>query len=211
MPVDSGRNPIVVIELEAGDIVIELYEDVVPNTVANFINLIEEGFYNQACEFYRVEGSATDLAEIYEEGGLRIIQGGFDQGQSRDGYDYGIKNEAVDNPDYEQAGLRNARGTVAMARTNDLHSASTEFFVNLKDQEQWDSDQSPYCVFGEVLYGLDLVAQVKKDDEILSAKVLRKRDREYVPMVKYSGELNYVKKKPVDIPAEDDEEDEEES
>jgi cyclophilin family peptidyl-prolyl cis-trans isomerase len=209
--VNNDVNPIVVIELEKGDIVIELFEDVAPNTVANFINLIEEGFYNQECEFYRVEGTGTDLAEIFEQGGLRIIQGGFDQSQSRDGYKYGIKNEAVDNDKYkqhfglEQGGVANSRGTIAMARTSELHSASTEFFINIKDETQWDNENSPYCVFGEVLYGLDLVAQVKKDDKIISAKVIRKRDHKYVPQVKYQDEGSYVEKKKVDIPPAKDE------
>lgn len=202
----NDKNPIVVIELEKGDIVIELFEDVVPNTVANFINLIEEGFYDQECEFYRVEGTGADLAEIYKGTGLRIIQGGYDQGLSRDGYDYGIKNEAVDNEKYrayfglDEGGVANGRGTIAMARTNDLHSASTEVFINIKDFPQWDGKNSPYCVFGQVLYGLDLVAQVAKDDEIKSAKVVRKRDHKYVPEVKYKDTGSYVEKKPVDIP-----------
>ena len=216
--IDNTVNPLIVIELEKGDIVLELFEDVCPNTVANLINLIEEGFYNQECEFYRVEGTATDLAEIYEASGLRIIQGGFDQSKSRDGYDYGIKNEAVDNDKYkaffnlEEGGVANRRGTLAMARTNDLHSASTEVFINLKDFSQWDNENSPYCAFGEVLYGLDLAAQVKKDDKIKSMKVIRKRDHKYVPSVKYkSGDKTgeYIDKKHVDIPPakEEDEKD----
>ncbi|MBX3460111.1 MAG: peptidylprolyl isomerase [Planctomycetes bacterium] len=200
VPASSRDNPIVVIELEKGDIVIELYEDACPNTVANFINLIEEGFYNSDCEFYRVEGTATDIAEIYQAGGARIIQGGYDQSSSRQGYDYGIRNEAVDNERYKAAGLRNSRGTIAMARTSDLDSASTEFFINLKEYPDWDKEQSPYCVFGTVIYGLELVAQVKKDDAIKSAKVIRKRNHEYVPEVKYKEGGGWVKKKPVELP-----------
>ncbi|MCA8911914.1 MAG: peptidylprolyl isomerase [Planctomycetes bacterium] len=211
---DGGLNPLVVIELEKGDIVIELFEDVCPNTVANFINLIQEHFYNTECEFYRVEGTATDLAEIYQAGGARIIQGGFDQSQSRDRFDYGIKNEAVDSDLYknffhvDEGGLANARGTIAMARTSDLNSASTEFFINLKDAPNWDAKNSPYCVFGEVKDGLDLAAQVKKDDKILSAKVIRRRDHDYVPEVKYKEGGGYVKKKAVDdLPEKSEEED----
>lgn len=203
---DGGVNPLVVIELEKGDIVIELFEDVAPNTVANFINLIQQYYYNTECEFYRVEGTGTDLADIYQAGGARIIQGGFDQSQSRDGFDYGIKNEAMDSDLYrdffhlDQGGIANARGTIAMARTNDLNSASTEFFINLKDAQHWDAKTSPYCVFGEVLYGLDLAAQVKKDDKIKSAKVIRRRDHEYVPSVKYKSGGGYVDLKQVELP-----------
>lgn len=199
-------NPIIVIELEKGDIVIELFEDVAPNTVANFINLIEEGFYDQECEFYRVEGTGSDLADIYKQGGLRIIQGGFDQSQSRDGYDYGIKNEAHDNEEYRKhfnldgGGIANGRGTIAMARTSDLHSASTEFFINIKDFPDWDGKDSPYCVFGEVISGMDLVATVAKDDAIKGAKVIRKRRDSYLPQVKYKSGGGYVDKKAVTIP-----------
>ena len=204
----EGENPVVVLELEKGDIVIELFEDVCPNTVANFINLIEEGFYDQECEFHRILGTGADLAEMYKQEGERIIQGGYDQSLSRDGYEYGIKNEAVDNDRYrkkfglDEGGIANARGTIAMARTSDLHSANTGFFINLKDHPRWDGKNSPYCVFGQILYGLDLAATVEKDDEIKSAKVIRKREHKYVPEVKYKDTGSYVEKKPVDIPEE---------
>lgn len=197
--IDDKENPLVVIELEKGDIVIELFEGVTPNTVKNFINLILEGFFDQECEFYRVEGTGADIAEIYRGAGARIIQGGYDQSQKRDGYDYGIKNEAIEDI-YKASGLRNSRGTIAMARTDQLDSASTEFFINLKEFPQWDNESSPYCVFGEVVYGLDLVAGVAKGDAIKSAKVIRKRSTEYVPEVKYTNGTGWEKKKPVTIP-----------
>lgn len=203
LPEGSRLNPIVVIELEAGDIVIELYEDIAPNTVANFINLIEEGFYNSECEFYRILGSAEDIAGIYSATGERIVQGGFSGSESREGYEYVIRNEAVDNEAYAAAGLANIRGTVAMARQTDLDSASTEFFINLKEAPHWDNEESPYCVFGEVLYGLEVAQKVKKDDEIKSARVVRKRAHEYVPEVRYADGGGWVPKKPVEIPAEE--------
>ncbi|MHC4839583.1 MAG: peptidylprolyl isomerase [Planctomycetota bacterium] len=194
---DSKLNPIVVIETAKGDILIELYEDMVPNTVANFINLVEEGFFDKECEFYRVEGTGVELRDIYKGTGARIIQGGFDQGESRADYDYGLRNEAVDNE--KKYFARNVRGTVAMARTSQLHSASTEFFVNLKNYPDWDKKDSPYCVFGNVIYGLDVAAKIEADDEIKGAKVLRKRDHEYVPEVKYKSGGGYVKKKAVEL------------
>ncbi|MDC1142741.1 peptidylprolyl isomerase [Planctomycetota bacterium] len=203
---DSKLNPIVVIETDKGDILIELYEDMAPNTVANFINLIEEGFYNSESEFYRVEGTGVELRDIYKGTGARIIQGGFDQGESRADFDYGIRNEAVDNENYK---ARNVRGTVAMARTGQLHSASTEFFVNLKNYPDWDKKDSPYCVFGHVIYGLEVAASIEKDDKIKSAKVLRKRKHDYIPDVKYKSGGGYVKKKAVKIEVKDDEDKEE--
>ncbi len=208
IPASAAKQPrpVVVIQLPKGDIVIELFEDVCPNTVANFINLIEENFYNTECEFYRVEGTGTDIAEIHKNTGPRIIQGGYDQSKSREGYNYGIRNEAVDNERYEALGIRNTRGTIAMARTGALDSASTEFFINLKDYPDWDKEESPYCVFGEVIFGLEFAAELSKDDaaadanKIKGAKVLRKRAHEYVPEVKYNDGGDWVKKKPVELP-----------
>lgn len=207
--IKEGANPLIVLELESGDILIELFEEVAPNTVKNFINLIEERFYDIDCEFYRVEGTGADIAEIYRAGGLRIIQGGNDQSASRDKYDYNIKNEAVDNDKYDAffglqaGGIANARGTLSMARTGDLDGAGQEFFINLKDMPEWDKKNSPYCAFGRVLEGLDLVAKVKKDDAIISAKVLRKRGGEYVPEVKYKNDGIWKKKEKVTPPTEE--------
>lgn len=206
LPAGSRLNPIVVFELEGGDIVIELLEDIAPNTVANFINLIEEGFYNSECSFYRILGSAEDIGGIYREDGPRIAQGGFSGSDSREGYEYVIRNEAVDNEAYAAAGIGNIRGSVAMARKTDLDSASTEFFINMKDWDIWDQEDSPYCVFGEVLYGLEIAQRVKQNDEIKSARVVRKRDHKYVPQVRYAEGGGWVEKKPVELPAGADEE-----
>lgn len=208
--INETANPLIVIELESGDILIELFEEVAPNTVKNFIALIEERFYDINCEFYRVEGTGSDIAEIYRAGGLRIIQGGNDQSASRDKYDYNIKNEAVDNPKYDaffgldRGGLANVRGTIAMARTSDLDGAGQEFFINLKDMPDWDKKNSPYCVFGRVIEGLDLCAKVEKDDLITGAKVIRKRKTEYVPEVKYKNDGIWKKKEKVTPPTEEE-------
>jgi len=210
LEIKDGANPLIVLELESGDVLIELYEDIAPNTVKNFIALIEERFYDIDCEFYRVEGSGSDIAEIYRSGGLRIIQGGNDQSKSRDKYDYNIKNEAVDNDKYDaffglnEGGLANMRGTLAMARTSDLDGAGQEFFINLKDMPEWDKKNSPYCVFGRVIEGLDLCAKVAKDDQILSAKVIRKRTGEYMPEVKYKADGIWKKKEKVTPPTEEE-------
>jgi cyclophilin family peptidyl-prolyl cis-trans isomerase len=222
---EKQPRPVVVIQLEKGDMVIELFEDICPNTVANFINLIEENFYNTECKFYRVLGTGTDIAEIHKNTGERIAQGGFSGGESREGYNYVIRNEANDNERYKQAGLRNTRGTIAMARTNTgLDTASTEFFINIKDHPHWDEEESPYCVFGEVIFGLEFAAALPEVDpnkggtptdahKIKGAKVLRKRAHEYVPEVKYNDGGDWVKKKPVELPKsapEDEKEDEKE-
>lgn len=200
LEISDKDNPLVVIELESGDVLIELFEDVCPNTVKNYISLIEEKFFNKDCSFYRVEGTGKGVIAI-ERGGqaARIVQGGRASSYQ---HDYTIKNEAVveDNAKYAAAGLKNKRGTIAMARTNDLHSASTEFFVNLRDYPQWDKKTSPYCVFGRVLEGIELLEDVKANDKIKSVKVIRKRTGEYLPEVKYKDKGSYEKKKKVDPP-----------
>lgn len=206
LEINEAANPLVVIELEGGDVLIELAQDVCENTVANFISLIEEKFYNKDASFYRVEGTGKGVVAIEKGGGARIVQGGRAGSYS---HDYVIKNEAVENAKYDDAKLKNRRGTIAMARTNDLNSASTEFFVNLKDFPQWDKKASPYCVFGKVLEGLDLLEDVKANDKIVSIKVIRKRGGEYLPKVKYKDKGDYEKKKKVDPPKDEPKKDEE--
>ncbi len=202
LEIADKENPLVVIELESGDVLIELYQDVSTNTVLNFISLVEEKLYDKDCSFYRVEGTGKGLIEILKAGqGLRIVQGG--KGGSTT-HDYTIKNEAVDNPKYDAAGLKNKRGTIAMARTSDLHSAATEFFVNLKDFPDWDKKTSPYCVFGRVLEGIELLESVKANDKIKSIKMIRKRSGDNLPQVKYKDKGDYEKKKKVDPPKDEE-------
>jgi cyclophilin family peptidyl-prolyl cis-trans isomerase len=207
LEVADKENPLVVIELESGDVLIELFQDVSMNTVLNFISLVEEKAYNKDCSFYRVEGTGKGIVDIMKAGqGLRIVQGGKGGSTS---HDYTIKNEAVENPKYDAAGIKNKRGTIAMARTNDLHSAATEFFVNLKDFPDWDKKASPYCVFGRVLEGLELLEDVKANDKIKSIKMIRKRSGENLPQVKYKDKGDYEKKKKVDPPKDEPKKEEE--
>lgn len=204
LPAGSKLNPIVVLETEKGDILIELHQDRAPNTVANFINMIEEGFFNDECEFYKVEGTGSELRDIYKGRGPRIIQGGFDQSESRADYDYTIRNEAVDSDKYKG---KNIRGTIAMDHMpGNVHSASSEFFINLKNHPDKDKKGSPYCVFGHVIYGLDIAAQIQKEDAIKGAKVLRKRDDKYIPDVKYKAGGGTIKKKAVKLEIKKDDE-----
>nr|WP_324258887.1 peptidylprolyl isomerase [Cellvibrio fontiphilus] len=129
-----------------GDIVIELDFDKAPNTAANFKQYVEEGFYNGTI-FHRVIDGF-------------MIQGGgftedFQQKTTRDP----IQNEA-DN------GLQNLTGTLAMARTNDPHSATAQFFINVKDNSFLNhsgknSSGWGYCVFGKVVGGMDVVNKIK--------------------------------------------------
>lgn len=129
-----------------GDIVIELDFEKAPKTAANFKQYVQEGFYNGTI-FHRVIDGF-------------MIQGGgftedFEQKKTRDQ----IENEA-DN------GLQNLTGTLAMARTNDPHSATAQFFINVKDNAFLNHTGKNasgwgYCVFGKVTAGMDVVNKIK--------------------------------------------------
>ncbi|EOU5383429.1 peptidylprolyl isomerase [Escherichia coli] len=123
-----------------GDIVIQLHDDRCPETVSHFLALCGDGFYDGSI-FHRVIPGF-------------VIQGG--------GYQYGMaKIIATDSVVNEaKSAASNTRGTVAMARTQQPDSATTQFFINLKDNASLDykGDQSAgYCVFGEVIEGMDVV------------------------------------------------------
>lgn len=130
-----------------GVITLELDAEKAPVTVENFIAYVESGHYNNTV-FHRVID------------GFMIQGGGFEPGMAQKATRDPIKNEA-DN------GLKNDRGTVAMARTQAPHSASAQFFINLADND-FLNHRSPdlqgwgYCVFGKVTDGLDVVDQIRK-------------------------------------------------
>ena len=135
------------LETTLGDIVLELDEDKAPITVKNFIQYVRDGFYSDTI-FHRVID------------GFMIQGGGFDAEMHQKTTGPPIKNEA-DN------GLSNQRGTIAMARTPDPHSAGSQFFINLKDNPFLDHKEKSaqgwgYCVFGKVVEGMDVVDKIKK-------------------------------------------------
>ena len=111
-------NPQVRLETSAGPVTVELYEDKAPQTVANFLKYVDDGFYD-GTQFHRVIR------------GFMIQGGGFDQSGQRKATRSPIQNEA-DN------GLSNERGTLAMARTGNPHSATAQFFINLVDNDNLD-------------------------------------------------------------------------
>jgi cyclophilin family peptidyl-prolyl cis-trans isomerase len=126
-----------------GDIVIELDADNAPLTTANFINYVEQGFYDGTI-FHRVIA------------GFMIQGGGFTPDMKQKKTNPPIKNEANN-------GLKNKRGTIAMARTNNPDSATAQFFINLVDNGFLDyvSDNKPgYAVFGKVTEGMDTVDKI---------------------------------------------------
>jgi peptidyl-prolyl cis-trans isomerase B (cyclophilin B) len=129
-----------------GTIVLELDADKAPQTVANFLQYARDGFYDGTI-FHRVINGF-----MIQGGGM---QAGMAEKQTRDS----IQNEA-DN------GLTNTRGTIAMARTPDPHSASAQFFINVADNDFLNfraptQDGWGYCVFGKVVEGMDVVDKIK--------------------------------------------------
>jgi len=139
---EEGSNPRVTLETSKGKIVLELYPDKAPKTVENFLGYVESGHYDGTI-FHRV------IPNFMVQGG------GFTAGMEQKPTRAPIENEA-DN------GLTNDRGTVAMARTSDPHSASAQFFVNSKDNDFLNHTAKTasgwgYAVFGRVVEGMEVV------------------------------------------------------
>jgi peptidyl-prolyl cis-trans isomerase B (cyclophilin B) len=129
-----------------GTITLQLFADKAPETVANFIQYVKEGHYDNTI-FHRVIGN------------FMIQGGGFEPGMKQKSTRASIKNEANN-------GLSNKNGTVAMARTMEPHSASAQFFINVKDNDFLDHTAQTvqgwgYAVFGEVVEGMDVVEKIK--------------------------------------------------
>jgi peptidyl-prolyl cis-trans isomerase B (cyclophilin B) len=139
-------NILVHMNTSMGTVIMELYPDKAPKTVANFLQYVRDGFYNGTL-FHRIID------------GFVIQGGGFEPSMTQKPTRGAITNEA-DNQ------LRNVRGTVAMARTRDPHSATSQFFINLADNDFLNfSAPTPdgwgYCVFGKVVEGMHVVDRIK--------------------------------------------------
>ncbi len=148
-PAEAAKpaHPQVVLHTSMGDITLELYPDKAPKSVENFLQYTKDGFYNGTV-FHRVINS------------FMIQGGGFTKDLTQKLTRPAIQNEANN-------GLSNLKGTVAMARTTDPHSATAQFFINVVDNKRLDyvSDQSGmtygYAVFGKVVGGMDVVDKIK--------------------------------------------------
>ena len=147
LPAAHAANPQVELRTTMGTVIIELYPENAPKTVENFLQYVNEGFYNGTI-FHRVIP------------GFMVQGGGFTAGFQEKPARAPIRNEAGN-------GLRNAVGTVAMARTKDPHSASAQFFINVSENDFLDF-KSPdetgygYAVFGRVTSGMDVVEKMLK-------------------------------------------------
>jgi len=144
---NATKNPTVKIETSKGDLVLELYADKAPKTVENFLAYVKDGFF-EGTIFHRIIPN------------FMIQGGGFTEDMQEKPNKDPIENEA-DN------GLKNEVGTLAMARTSDPHSATSQFFINVKDNDFLNfSGQTQqgwgYCVFGKITEGMDVVQAMEK-------------------------------------------------
>ncbi len=157
------RNFICYVQLETsmGDIVLELYYKRAPQTVDNFLRYVNSGAYDDAI-FHKIDGA--------------VIQGG--------GFTPGLRPIAADPPIPNEAantGLKNVTYAVAMARASGPHSATNQFFINTKDNPEFDYAQPTetgwgYCVFGRVVWGEEVVEAIRK------VPVTREAGHDFVPV-----------------------------
>ncbi len=168
---ESFSYPVIVMETTMGDIVVELYRDHSPGTVMNFMRYIDEGFYCDLIFHRAIPGF--------------LIQGGE--------YDEDLKPRRTRAPILNEAGnaLSNLRGTISMARTYEINSARSQFFINTVDNTVLDhKDETQagygYCVFGRVIEGMDVVDAIceVETSEVETTNV---------------GTINYVPVEPVII------------
>lgn len=141
----KGKHTMIKLHTNHGAITLELDAEKAPATVANFVEYAKSGFYDNTI-FHRVIGN------------FMIQGGGFEPGMKQKSTREPIKNEAKN-------GLKNDKYTIAMARTGDPHSATAQFFINVKDNDFLDypgQDGWGYCVFGKVVEGTEVVDAIKK-------------------------------------------------
>jgi len=159
-PASGENNPKVIIKTTQGDIVLELFLDKAPLTVENFLSYVDDKFYDGTI-FHRV------IKEFMIQGGGHLPD------MSQKPTKGSVRNEAGN-------GLSNKRGTVAMARMPDPHSATAQFFINHADNTSLDHQDNTnqgygYCVFGKVIEGMDIV------DLIANTKTMTKSGYRDVP------------------------------
>lgn len=136
------NNPVVTIEMENGGVMkVELYPETAPNTVANFISLVEKGFYNGTIFHRAIPGF--------------MIQGGDPEGTGMGGPGYRIKGEFTANR--FQNDLKHTKGVISMARSGHPDSAGSQFFIMVDDAPHLDGQ---YASFGKVIEGIEVADQI---------------------------------------------------
>jgi len=146
----SGANPMVLIETNQGNIKLELFKDKAPISVENFLSYVNSGYYDSTI-VHRVSTKPNGQKFVIQVGGITADMKQKPQKP-------GIKNEATN-------GLSNLRGTLSMARTSDINSGSSHFFINLNDNKFLDHagtepSKYGYAVFGKVVEGMDVVDKI---------------------------------------------------
>ena len=142
------ENPVVAMYIEKyGSVVMELYPEIAPNTVNNFISLIKSGFYDNNSFHRLVPGF--------------VLQGGDPDGNGSGGPGYSIKGEFTNNG--FQNDLKHTTGVVSMARSSENDSAGSQFFIMLGDSNFLDGD---YASFGKVIDGMEIVERIAKTEKI---------------------------------------------
>jgi cyclophilin family peptidyl-prolyl cis-trans isomerase len=152
------EHPMLKFKTSAGDFTVELYAKEAPESAANFLKYVDDGHYDGTI-FHRVIP------------GFMVQGGGFASGMEQKDTRPPIRNEATN-------GLENLRGTLAMARTSDIHSATAQFFINLVDNDFLNHQPGNYgyAVFGRVIAGMDVV------DAIAAVPTTRRRGHGDVPV-----------------------------
>ena len=162
---EKKKLPQIQLKTSKGTVVLELYEDEAPNTVANFISLVEAGFYD-GLTFHRVIDRF-------------MAQGGCPEGTGRGGPGYKIACEC-----YRKDHRKHERGVISMAHAG-RDTGGSQFFINLVKTPHLDGK---HTVFGRVIKGMDAIDKLNrpgigvKPDKILKATVLNKRDHKYEPV-----------------------------
>lgn len=150
-----NNNPILTFEMKDGDVFyVELYPDVAPNTVNNFISLVKKGFYNGLCFHRVIEGF--------------MIQGGDPKGNGTGGPGYTIRGEFSKNGFKND--LKHKRGVISMARSMMPNSAGSQFFIMHADAPHLDGQ---YAAFGQVIDGMDVIDKIAEVNVDYNDKPLR--------------------------------------
>jgi len=171
-----SSNPIVTIEMENGKYIkVELYPEIAPNTVRNFVSLINSGFYDGLI-FHRVIPGF-------------MIQGGCPEGTGMGGPGYTIKGEFTSNGFDND--LKHTRGVLSMARTGMPNSAGSQFFIMVKDSPHLDKQ---YASFGKVTEGMDVVDEIVKAPRDYNDKPRESQRMKKVTVDTFSADLGPVVK-----------------
>lgn len=145
------KNPVVAFYIKGyGSVVIELYPDIAPNTVNNFISLVSSGFYDNNTFHRLVPGF--------------VLQGGDKEGTGMGGAGYRIEGEFNNNGFKNE--LKHEKGVVSMARSQDKNSAGSQFFIMLDDNLSLDGE---YAAFGKVIDGFKIIKRIEKYEKVIDS------------------------------------------